>query len=117
MHEQWPSTFEVPYITVDIEYRLRQGNLNYMKDGKHMLVSRGMRHNILQKLAEEMYKYSAYPQDEHFTQVAKALISMHPYLAEPASSIGCHGWKNSLKFKMGNLHSKLSRSEMVDVSQ
>ncbi|KAI4880492.1 hypothetical protein NFI96_000637 [Prochilodus magdalenae] len=83
LREQWPSTFEVPSFSVDIEYRLRQGNQIYMRDGKLMSVSRDMKHDILQKLAEEMYKYSAYPQDEHFTEVAKALISKHPCLAEP----------------------------------
>ncbi|KAI4895258.1 hypothetical protein NFI96_000436 [Prochilodus magdalenae] len=63
LREQWPSTFEVPSFSVDIEYRLRQGNQIYMRDGKLMSVSRDMKHDILQKLAEEMYKYSAYPQD------------------------------------------------------
>ncbi|KAI4876907.1 hypothetical protein NFI96_030219, partial [Prochilodus magdalenae] len=116
LREQWPSTFEVPSFSVDIEYRLRQGNQIYMRDGKLMSVSRDMKHDILQKLAEEMYKYSAYPQDEHFTEVAKALVSKHPCLAEPGSSTGCHGWKNSLKFKMGNLRSKLRRCGMADVS-
>lgn len=112
----WPSTFEVPYFSVDIEYRLRQGNLIYMRDGTRMSVSRDMKHDILQKLAEEMYKFSAYPQDEHFTTVAKALIAKHPCLAEPGSTTGCYGWKNSLKFKMGNLRSKLRRCGMADVS-
>ena len=60
----------MPYFSVDIEYRLRQENLIYLRDGKRMSVSRDMKHDILQKLAEEMYKYSAYPQDEQFTEVA-----------------------------------------------
>lgn len=113
--DPWPSTFEVPYFSVDIEYRLRQGNLIYMRDGTRMSVSRDMKHDILQKLAEEMYKFLAYPQDEHFTMVAEALIGKHPCLAEPGSTTGCYGWKNSLKFKMGNLRSKLCRCGMADV--
>ncbi|KAL6484300.1 hypothetical protein MHYP_G00063490 [Metynnis hypsauchen] len=72
-----------------------------------------MKHDILQKRAE-MYKYSAYPQDEHFNE--EAFISKHPCLAEPGSSTGCQGWKNSLKFKMGNLRSKLHRCGVADVS-
>ncbi|XP_040889361.1 uncharacterized protein LOC121178924 [Toxotes jaculatrix] len=114
--DPWPSTFEVPYFSVDIEYRLRQGNLIYMRDGTRMSVSRDMKHDILQKLAEEMYKYSAYPQDEHFCIVAEALISKHPCLKEPGSTRACNGWKNSLKFKMGNLRAKLRQCGMVDVS-
>lgn len=111
----WPSTFEVPNFSVNTEYRLRQGNLIYMKDGTRMSVSRDMKHDILQKLAEEMYKFSAYPQDEHFTTVAAALITKHPCLAEPGSTTGCYGWKNSLKFKMGNLRSKLRRCGIADL--
>lgn len=61
-HDPWPSTFEVPHFSVNTEYRLRQGNLIYMRDGTLMSVSRDMKHAILQKLAEEMYKFSAYPQ-------------------------------------------------------
>lgn len=93
--EPWPSTFEVPYFSVDIEYRLRQGNLIYMRDGTRMSVSRDMKHDILQKLAEEIYKYLAYPQDEHFSIVAEALIGKHPCLKEPGSTRACNGWKNS----------------------
>ena len=53
---------------------------------------------------------------KHFTEVAKALVSKHPCLAEPGSSTGCNRWKNSLKFKMGNLRFKLRRCGMADVS-
>ncbi len=81
-----------------------------------MSVSRDMKLDILQKLAEEMYKFSAYPQDEHFTTVAAALIAKHPCLAEPGSTTGCYGWKNSLKSKMGNLRSKLRRCGIADLS-
>uniref|UniRef100_A0A3Q3G929 PB1 domain-containing protein n=1 Tax=Kryptolebias marmoratus TaxID=37003 RepID=A0A3Q3G929_KRYMA len=87
-HDPWPSTFEVPYFS----------------------------HDILQKLAEEMYKYMAYPQDKHFLIVAEALISKHPCLKEPGSTRACNGWKNSLKFKMGNLRAKLRQCGMADVS-
>ncbi|XP_041823986.1 uncharacterized protein LOC121628743 isoform X2 [Melanotaenia boesemani] len=114
--DPWPSTFEVPYFSVDIEYRLRQGNLIYMRDGTRMSLTRDMKHDILQKLAEEMYKYTAYPQDEHFTIVAEALIGKHPCLKEPGSTRACNGWKNSLKFKMGNLRAKLRHCGMADVS-
>lgn len=75
-----------------------------------------MKYYILQRLAEEMYKFSAYPLDEHFTTVAAALIAKHPCLAEPGSVMGCYGWKNSLKFKMGNLCARLRRCGIADVS-
>ncbi|KAM9817836.1 sterile alpha motif domain-containing protein 3-like [Syngnathus typhle] len=113
--EPWPSEFEMPYLSVDIEYRLRQGNLIYLKENKRMKVTRDIKHDILQKLAEEMYKYTAYPEDKHYTDVAKALIAKHPCLRESGSSTGYSGWVNSLKFKMGNLRSKLRNCGMADV--
>ena len=45
-----------------------------------------MKHDILQKLAEEMYKFSAYPQDEYFTTVAAPLIARHPCLTEKSET-------------------------------
>ncbi len=111
--DPWPSTSEVPDFSVDIEYR--QGNQIYMRDGMRMSVSQDMEHDILQKLAEEMYKFSAYLQDEHFTTIAEALTVKHPCLAEPGSTSGCYGWKNSLKFKMGHLCSRLHNCGMEDV--
>lgn len=75
-----------------------------------------MEHEILQKLAECMYSYKAYPTDEDFAEVATALINKHPCLREQGSSTGCGGWKNSLKFKMCNYRSKLCKAGCLDVS-
>ncbi|KAK3510714.1 hypothetical protein QTP70_015992 [Hemibagrus guttatus] len=54
-----------------------------------------------------MYSFKAFPTDEDFAEVATSLINKHPCLREQGSSTGCRGWKNSLKFKMGNYRSKL----------
>lgn len=112
----WPDTFEIPYFPVDIEYRLRQGNLQYMRDQTYLQVPRDMKHEILEKLAETMYSFKAYPRDEDFNDVATALVHKHPCLTEPGSSNGCNGWKNSLKFKMGNYRTKLRRAGCTDVA-
>ncbi|KAL2095546.1 hypothetical protein ACEWY4_007694 [Coilia grayii] len=114
--DPWPAEFEIPEFSVDINYRLRQGDLAYMKDGSLLKMSRDMKHVILEKLAEAMYKYMAYPQDYHFGHVASALVKAHPCLSEPGSPTGYCAWKNSLKFKMGNYRTKLRRSGMADVS-
>ncbi|XP_048859457.1 uncharacterized protein LOC125726959 [Brienomyrus brachyistius] len=113
---QWPKSFEIPDFSVDINYRLRQGDLLHMRDGIYLTVSRDMKHEILQKLAECMYSYKAYPTDEDFAEVATALINKHPCLREQGSLTGCGGWKNSLKFKMGNYRSKLRKAGCLDVS-
>lgn len=112
----WPDTFEIPYFPVDIEYRLRQGNLLYMRDKTYLQVPRDMKHEILEKLAEAIYSFKAYPSDQEFNDVATALIQKHPCLTEPGSVNGCNGWKNSLKFKMGNYRTKLRRAGCTDVA-
>uniref|UniRef100_A0A9J7XHJ2 Sterile alpha motif domain-containing protein 3-like n=1 Tax=Cyprinus carpio carpio TaxID=630221 RepID=A0A9J7XHJ2_CYPCA len=112
---QWPETFEVPNFPVDIEFRLRQGNLLYMRDQTYMQVPRDMKHEILEKLAECMYSFKAYPSDDDFNDVASSLVKKHPCLTEPGSSTGWNGWKNSLKFKMGNYRTKLRRAGCTDV--
>lgn len=71
---------------------------------------------ILEKLAETIYSFKAYPRDEEFNDVATTLIQKHPCLTEPSSSNGCNGWKNSLKFQMGNYRTKLRRAGCTDVS-
>ena len=50
----------------------------------------------------------AYPTDKEASLVAGALVTKHPCLKEPGSQTGWYGWKNSLKFKMGNYRIKLS---------
>ncbi|KAF3844357.1 hypothetical protein F7725_007520 [Dissostichus mawsoni] len=50
---------------------------------------------------------SAYPDDSHFCTVAEALIKKHPCLKEPGSFNGCNGWKQRLKYKMGNYRTQL----------
>lgn len=66
-----------------------------------------MKSDILQKLAEQIYKYKAYPSEADFCEVAESLVKTHPCLMEPGSSCGSYGWKQSLKFKMANYRSML----------
>ncbi|XP_041851571.1 uncharacterized protein zgc:171844 isoform X3 [Melanotaenia boesemani] len=81
-----------------------------MKDGTRMDVSRDMKHVILEKLGETMYKYTAYPTHKCCKEVASALVVKHPCLKEVGSPSGDCGWKNSIKFK------KMRRSGMADVT-
>ncbi|XP_055032097.1 sterile alpha motif domain-containing protein 3-like [Misgurnus anguillicaudatus] len=113
---EWPEDFEIPKFSVNVEYRLRQGNLAFMKDGTSLDVGRDIKHDILESLAGAMYTFKAYPSDENFAQVATALIRAHPCLTEPGSSTGSAGWKNSLKFKMANYRTKLRKCGCSDVA-
>ncbi|XP_078020836.1 uncharacterized protein LOC144459906 [Epinephelus lanceolatus] len=113
---QWPEVFDIPKFSVDVEYRLRQGNLLYLRDGTHLNVTKELKHDILEKLAETIYAFTAYPEKEHFEAVAKALVQTHPCLKESGSSSGWDGWKNSVKFKMGNYRTKMRQLGRVDVT-
>ena len=69
---------------------------------------------ILEKLAETIYRFKAYPTDLQLSQVAEALVESHPCLREPFGS-GFYGWKTSLKYKMGNYRTKLRASGIAEV--
>ncbi|KAI3365030.1 hypothetical protein L3Q82_010081 [Scortum barcoo] len=115
LRRQWPEFFDIPNFLVDVEYRLRQADLSFMKDHLPITPSRDMKHDILEKLAETMYSFKAYPDDDDFSSVAKSLISKHPSLTEPGLQPGWYGWKNSLKFKMANYRTKLRKAGCDDV--
>ncbi|XP_040907990.1 uncharacterized protein LOC121191012 [Toxotes jaculatrix] len=115
LRRQWPEFFDIPNFSVDVAYRLRQADLLFMKDRVPWTPSRDMKHDILEKLAETMYSFKAYPDDDDFSRVAKALISKHPSLTEPGPQPGWYGWKNSLKFKMANYRTKLRKAGCDDV--
>ncbi|XP_049331238.1 uncharacterized protein LOC111197562 [Astyanax mexicanus] len=114
--KQWPETFEIPNFPVDIEYRLRQGNLVYMNDGTCLKLTKELKHGILEKLAETIFEFKAYPNNNEYEQVAAALIMKHPCLTEKGSHTGWAGWKNSLKFKLGNYRTKRRKAGCPDVS-
>ncbi|KAL0152285.1 hypothetical protein M9458_052008, partial [Cirrhinus mrigala] len=105
--QPWPTTFPIPVFTYDVELRLRHGNEVFRKDGTLLSIPRDMKIEILEKLAETIYSYKAYPGNEEIESVAAALIQKHPCLKEPSSTSGWYGWKMSLKFKMGNYRQKL----------
>lgn len=85
---------------------LRQGNEKFLKDGIP-LTSPSVKSDILERLAEAMFSYTAYPNDPQRAAVAQALIEKHPCLREPGSFNGCYGWQQSLRYKCANYRSKL----------
>ena len=114
--EKWPEFFDIPTFSVDVQYRLRQADLLFMSEGTHLKVSKELKHEILERLAESMYSYTAYPSSAQFESVAAALISKHPCLQERGSTTRCCGWKNSLKHKMANYRTKRRQSGCLDVA-
>lgn len=105
--QPWPAVFPVPTFSFDAELRLRQGNEAFESCGKLLALSKDIKSEILEKMAETMFSFKAYPANEDFESAAIGLIEKHPCLKEPGSTSGWYGWKISLKFKMGNYRQKL----------
>lgn len=98
--ERWPRVFLIPNFSYDVEFRLRKANEVYEKQNTTIDVTRDIKIEILEKLAETMYSFKAFPSDSEIEQVALALVSRHPCLRE----LGCD---TGLKFKMGNYRQNL----------
>ena len=106
-HRPWPDAFEIPRFCYDVELQLKRGNEAYQENGTLLNIRKDTKSEILDKLAEAMYSYTAYPSREEYDIVAQSLIKKHPCLREPGSAKGWYCWKFSLKFKMGNYRNKL----------
>lgn len=89
------------------ELQLEKGNAVYRSNMTRLTLSSKTKSDILEKVAEEIFKYKAYPTDADFSDVAEALIKKHPCLSEPGSYNGCCGWKQQLKTKMDNYRTQL----------
>lgn len=113
---QWPNPFPIPIFSYDVELKLRKGNEVYEKAGANLSVTRDIKMEILDKLAQEMFAIKAYPDKNEITSVAQELVSKHPCLKEPGNGTGYDGWATSIKFKLGNYRSKLSQAGCSEVA-
>ncbi|XP_019220073.1 sterile alpha motif domain-containing protein 3 [Oreochromis niloticus] len=100
--QRWPTSFSVPRFAYDTELLLASGNEAFKKDGTKLNFIPVLP-DILEKLAETIFQYVAYPTSAQLADVAEALVRQHPCLKEP----GSYGWQQRLKYKMGNYRSKL----------
>ncbi|XP_041851007.1 uncharacterized protein LOC121646185 [Melanotaenia boesemani] len=104
----WPTEFAIPRFSSSTEILLQSGNEKFTCSGTLFgtkdLIS--LLPDILGRLAEVIYEYTAYPSSAQLSQVAEALTKKHPCLKEPGSFNGCYGWIQRLKYKMNNFRSK-----------
>lgn len=63
-HSSTSEFFDIPNFSVDVEFRLRQVNLAYLRDKTHWNPPKDVKHSILEKLAEIIYKFDTYPSVE-----------------------------------------------------
>ncbi|XP_073695090.1 sterile alpha motif domain-containing protein 3 [Garra rufa] len=104
--QRWPNEFPVPRFAYDTELVLAAGSEAFRKDGIQLNFTPVLP-DILEKLAENIFNYVAYPTSAQLSDVAEALVLKHPCLKEPGSYNGCYGWRQRLKYKMGNYRAKL----------
>lgn len=81
----WPDVFDPPTFSYDVEFALREGNSEYVKEGKHLKLTRDQKHNILERMIDTIYSFKAYPNDNDFAKAAEALVKKHPCLKENGS--------------------------------
>lgn len=105
----WPLEFTIPRFSHSTEMLLQSGNENFSESGTLFSIKDliSLLPDILGRLAEVIYEYTAYPSSAQPSQVAEALVKTHPCLKEPGSFNGCYGWIQRLKYKMNNFRSKL----------
>ncbi|KAG1929083.1 sterile alpha motif domain-containing protein 3 [Pimephales promelas] len=104
--QRWPTKFPVPRFAYDTELVLASGNEAFKKDGFQLNFT-SILPDILEKLAESIFQYVAYPTSVQLSDVIEALVQKHPCLREPGSYNGCYQWRQRLKYKMGNYRTKL----------
>ncbi len=76
----WPR-FDIPNFSVSVTYRLWQADLLFLPDGTHLKVSKELKHEILERPAENMYRYTAYPNNVQFESTDKqAPLSLGAWL-------------------------------------
>lgn len=111
----WPSAVKIPLFSVAAEVVLKNTNEQFLKDGT-VLSNTRVKSEIMEKMPDYMYSYTAYPTGLQVGQVAEALVQKHPCLTEPGSRNGWIGWMYSLKYKMGNYRSKLRNLRFPEVT-
>ncbi|KAF6725094.1 Sterile alpha motif domain-containing protein 3 [Oryzias melastigma] len=110
--QTWPTNFSIPSFSFDVELLLQEGNKACGKDGS-LIQNPSLKSDILEKLAEEIFQYTAYPSGLQILAVVEALLKKHPCLQEPGTSFsGLYGWQQRLKYKMANFRSKLRKRKV-----
>lgn len=112
----WPSPFEVPKFSIDVELRLQKANDSYHQTKVPLDVPRDVKSEILSKLVQAIFEVKPYPTRNEVESVVIALVRKHPCLTEEQPSSGWDAWLTSLWFKVGNYRFKLRQAGMSEVA-
>ncbi|CAL8290696.1 unnamed protein product [Arctogadus glacialis] len=112
---EWPDPFVISDFSHDVEFQLRVANDAYAKDGAVTVISKSVKSEILDRLADSITRITCYPSKDNLESVAKALVAKHPCLREPGSGKGWYCWRFSLIFKMGNYRQRMMAAGCPEV--
>lgn len=99
-----------------MEHILEAGNTAYNATQTPIKLTKGQKHNVLEKMSEVIFSFNAYVGDEELAKAAEALVRKHPCLKQRGSDCGWLAWQTSLFFKMGNYRHRLSRAGCLEVA-
>lgn len=103
----WPPIFIVPNFSYFAEIQLQRANADFRADGNLLIPPPKLRMDILEGMAEQIFKYTAYPSDSQIEEAAEVLVHVHPCLRQRGTCSGHEGWKQYLKTKIANFRTKL----------
>jgi len=112
----WPPIFTVPRFSYLAEIQLQAANAEFRADGTLLTPPPKLRMDILEGMAEEIFKYTAYPNDSQIEEAAEVLVHTHPCLRQRGTCAGHEGWKRYLKTKVANFRTKLCKVGLPEVS-
>lgn len=72
---EWPSPFSIPAFSYDVELKLHKGNEAYEKTKKCISITRDMKMDILDKIAQAAFEVKAYPDQDLIESFASAVVS------------------------------------------
>lgn len=108
----WPSKFEIPPFSYDIDIALEARNLDYDEDDT-LYNNPRVTSSKLEKLAEKIFSFTAYPSGLQVIAVAEALVGKYPCLKEAGSFRGLYGLQQRVKYKMVNYLTKLRDCQLA----
>ncbi|KAL6455036.1 hypothetical protein MHYP_G00365210 [Metynnis hypsauchen] len=113
---EWPTPFPIRSLSYDIELKLQRGNETFEKTKKGIDVTRDIKMEVLDKIAQTVFDIKAYPDGDEIESIASALVQKHPCLREPGRGKGYEGWLLSIKDKLNNYRAKLRKAGCTEVN-
>ena len=105
----------LPTFDSDVDLALKAANERYAQDRSVTLLKKGIKSKILDRLADQIYKMTAYADQDQLKEVAEALCKVYPGISDKVSTKGCQMWLNSITYKMAAYRQVMRKLGRLDV--